>query len=410
MKILIINEYAPNNTNYGNCLQSYALSRYLTNLDNGFEVNVAYISRSRYNYIQTKYYSPRVFFSKVIKKINTILTKLKPYYDSEFRIEIFKTFMKQFVPICDKPMDYIGLKNKSYDTYIVGSDVVWAQQKYKFNRIKFLDFVKEQAVKKISYAASFGRDWIPDENIKDIKRCLTDFDSISVREASSINLLKEIGIDSVHVLDPTLLLEIEEWEKIEKEPDKSAVKHLNKSSQISIDAKYEFDSNHDVTKGISFNNYKYVFTYILGTDLEMRKSITDWAKLRGLIIVTIPYASGENNYVDSDFGDFQISRCSPQNWIWLIHHADFVITDSFHGTVFSTIFKKKFVVVKRIYSIDINNRMIDYLKTIEETDKVVSFTDLSYTDMMDWNYAKIDMLLNRKREFSGNYLKNVLLS
>ena len=97
--------------------------------------------------------------------------------------------------------------------------------------------------------------------------------------------------------------------------------------------------------------------------------------------------------------------CSRQNWIWLIHHAEYIITDSFHGTAFSTIYRKKFVVLERMTSTDLNNRMLDYLKTIKQLDKMISFTELYRIDDMCWNYDMIYDILRNKIDFSIKFLK-----
>ena len=131
-------------------------------------------------------------------------------------------------------------------------------------------------------------------------------------------MLKNIGINNVkHVCDPTLLLSKKEWENIEQ--------------KINI-------------------KEKYIFVYLLGKNKEQREKIKELAKELNLIIVDISHANGEFNKVDEGFSNYSIDNCSPEEWIWLIHNAEYIITDSFHGVVFSTIFNKKFFVLKRYYT------------------------------------------------------------
>lgn len=397
MNVLIINEYAIGNTNYGNCLQSYALSHYIAYIDKSITVEVAQFIRSKSNSLQTKIYTPKDFIKKLYNRIIKLHINIDNYPGKDKRIDAVNSFIERNIPISCESFDYEGLKNSKYDTYVVGSDVVWAQRNYKFNKIKFLDFLKENRFK-ISYAASFGRDWIPPENIKHVKRCLSDFDFISVRESSSVDMLASYGISAIHVLDPTLLLERNEWEKLEIVPGENFPSLL-------VNESYEIESK--LENSISVAN-RYVFVYILGPNKELYTSITTWAHKNGLVIVTIPYASGEYNTIDSKFGDIQISDCSPENWVWLIHHAEYIVTDSFHGTVFSTIFEKKFFVVERQGDVNINNRMIDYLKTIHQSDKMIQYTMFSRIEDMKWDYDDIKNRISKKRKTSIEYLRKAL--
>lgn len=397
MRILIINEYASGNTNYGNCLQSYALSKYVANIDTRITVEVAHIVQSKSNFLRTKFYTLKDIMVKGANKIKKLRANNNTFPGKSGRINAVKNFIKYYIPISREAFDLQKLKESDYDMYIVGSDVVWAQRSYKFNRVKFLDFPKKQGLK-ISYAASFGRDWIPPENIKDIKRCLADFDFVSVRESSSIKMLGALGILAEHALDPTLLLGVDEWHKLELVPPQKCLNMIN--SERTKD-RYE-------VMNIEFVSCRYVFVYILGGDKKLHSAIKTWAIRNELIVVTIPYASGEYNTIDSKFGDIQIPDCSPENWIWLIHHAEYVITDSFHGTAFSTIFEKKFVVLERKADVNINNRMIDYLKTIHQPDKMIPYSTLDSIANMEWDYNSINSILSEKRVSSEAFLRNAL--
>lgn len=377
MKIGIVTLYTPDGTNYGNCLQAFACNTYVKKVvGNKGDVITLPINNILANRLYTN--------KKCIRHIRGILSKCFKFIFSKRqenqsflrnRTEKFIDFGKEYIDYSSKSVSVFDLADMDFDVYIVGSDVVWGQTKGMINRVRFLDFPKKGLVKKISYAASFGQDWIPKENVAHVRRCLMDFDAISVREGSSVQLLNEFGINAVHVLDPTLLLSSSEWKCIEK--------------SVKIHS-------------------RYVFAYILGCDQEMRKNVMDWAHKKDFLVVCISYASGEYNNVDSAFGDIQISDCSPQNWLWLIDHSEYVITDSFHGTVFSTIFHKKFVVLERFSTVNINNRMTDYLKTIEQSDKMISFLNLSRIDEFTWDWERIDYLLNEKRLYSIDFLKQSL--
>ncbi len=374
-KIGIISELNLKHANYGNRLQSYALNKYLnTNYDCKAE---SITLKGIYDVnVKTKNY-----YFKFVKKIKKIPSKIKcklnkRKYSFAKRIEACNNFTKRNTILSPEPMTFEMIQNSDYDIFITGSDVVWAQVKGGVHRIRFLDFKAKKAFEKLAYAPSFGRDWIPEENVDTIKKFLSTFKALSVREKSSIKMLKNIGIENVqHVCDPTLLINREDWQKVEK----------------AVDIKE-----------------KYIFVYLLGKNKKQRKKIEDLAKKLNLKIVSVPHANEVYDSMDEDFGDYRVDNCSPEEWIWLIHNAEYVIIDSFHGVVFATIFEKKFLVAKRYYIENINNRMIDYLDTIEESDKLLDISDLATLDNMKWNYDKINENLSKFINRSKDYLnKNI---
>ena len=155
-------------------------------------------------------------------------------------------------------------------------------------------------------------------------------------------------------------------------------------------------------------NQKYVFVYLLGINKNYVELINEFACKHNLKIITIPYANEKYNEYDEFFGNYKINDCSPENWLWLIHNAEYIFTDSFHAIVFSTIFEKKFVVLKREYKYDINNRLNDYLSVIDENNKLIS--DLNNFNINDlvWDYKKINKRINCLKKDSINFLSNAL--
>lgn len=373
-KIGIISLFDFRNMNYGNKLQTYALNYYLRHHYPKYNVESLYFR----NFLDSKDKNLcMLFISKILRipaKINSIIC-IKFFLKD--RLRICNDFAVKNIQICGQALTWNNLVNSDYDAFIVGSDIVWGQYRYGISKIKFLDFENKKKFKRIAYAASFGRDWIPKENINDIIRCLRKFQHIAVREESSKYMLGSIGITNVeHTLDPILLLDAEEWKSVEKEP--------------------------------KLNIGKYIFVYLLGKNNMDRKFITYFANKLHLTIVTVPYACGEFSFADYCFGDVRIKDCSPEEWIWLIDHAEYVITDSFHGIVFSTIFKKKFISLERQFAENINNRMIDYLKTIRQTDKMINIANIKFAEKFEWNYDVIDKCLEKKKHLSKKYLDNAL--
>lgn len=377
MKIGIITELSDNIINYGNCLQAYALNYYIRSIRRDAQVETIKVEHSLSNRFQTKRMSLPVMINKAWYRLKKKIHAGEDFPGREIRRKAFVDFSMKNIPQCKGILKYEHFENLDYDMYIVGSDVVWMQFRYSINRIKFLDIPAPQTSRRISYAASFGRDWIPEENKDAIHSCLKRFESISVREKSSVELLRSIGIkECTHVLDPTLLLGKEEWEKMEVEP-----------------------------QGIQ--NERYAFVYLLGEDRCQYREAERLCHKEGIKTVVIPYASGERVKWGHLTGDIQIWECSPQNWLWLVHHAEYVVTDSFHGLAFSTIFQRRFVAVERKKS-DLGNRLTDFLCTIGQENKFVQIDELASWDDLDWDYEEIDRRIETERRHSAEYLQKSL--
>ena len=377
MKIGIITLFDLINVNYGNRLQSYALNHFL-NTDINCEYAQTLFFKNFKDFKRTKY---EPIFSRIKRKILRDVINKK---DSKFpdilqtRQELFNDFCISHMNLVKEPLSLEDLKNQDFDLVIVGSDVVWYQWEYGIRPIKLLDFNMTHTFKKVSYAASFGNNRIPLENIDEIKRCLNDFNAISVREKSSLDLLNQLGITNAqHVLDPTLLLNKERWYSIEQ-----PIKELEDKC--------------------------YIFAYILNNSQDDRYNITRIAKSLNLPIVTIPFASGRLNIYDKTFGDYRIINCSLQEWIWLIHNAEYIITDSFHGVAFSSNFQKKFIVTRRKEKFDMNARLFDFLNIINESDKYVNLSEIKTFKDLTWDYSAISTIIEKKCQESKKFIENAL--
>lgn len=373
-KIGIISHLSNDTLNYGNRLQAYALNNYLIK---NFECEATSLIIDFYEKQITFKKSPIWFIQRVVKKVKEKFNPVSESFNARFslRLKNCQEFTNKTRTL--NISDFGDLENVDFDVLIAGSDVVWSQVDFGVDRIRFLDFKLSNPYKKFSYAASFGQNWIPSQNRKYVKKYLNDFDAISVREKSSLELLKSIGIDNaVHTCDPTLLLTAEEWTSV-SEPVQ------------------------EITE-------KYIFVYLLGKDEKQRKAIKELAKQKDLKIATIPHANNIYNPVDDNFGDYKIMNAGPESWVWLIKNAEYVITDSFHGSVFSTIFSKKFLVTKRHWEQDINMRMTDFLDTIDEQDKFVDITAVGSLDDFIWDYEKIYKITDEFIEKSKEYLEKAL--
>lgn len=283
MKIAILTH--PLGANYGGILQAFALSTYLKGL--GHEVIV--LNR------QTNL----PYLKRLIK--STLIALHHPRYNNP-KYKHLLAFVNQYISYT-KPLNTDAqmtslIRSNKIDAVIVGSDQVWRTgfaMGYGYNY--FLDFVPFD-VWKLSYAASFGlSEWeYSKEQTAQIKTLVSKFKSVSVREDEGVQLcLDNLGIKAEHVLDPTMLLRAEDYESITS-------KRL-----ISED---------------------YVFVYWLGSDDEKQKAIKN-ANINSKTIIDISLRGAE-------------PLMPIQDWLSYIKYADHVVTDSFHGCVFSILFQKQF--------------------------------------------------------------------
>ena len=283
--------------NYGGIMQNYALQRVLENMGfNSITLDIGY-----------RYTNVRFFFSKIETQILNFFGIKRPYPQKPFKNKCIpsKTGFFIFNKIkTTKPYNrysYSILKKYKIDAVVVGSDQVW-RPIYNLSIEKmFLDFVGPKCVK-IAYAASFGTDdWEYGKEDTDKCRALIQtFAGVSVREQSGIKLVKEkLMYENVKfVLDPTLL--------------------LGKEHYLSL------------CNDIPQNTSKYICLYVLDETQKTKEIAEKLSKQMGMPIRQIYHGSME---------------LTVEEWLSSIRDASFVITDSFHGMVFSIIFNREFLVI-----------------------------------------------------------------
>ncbi len=381
MKIGIVSNFGFNNINYGGCFQALALNRFLREQYPEAKVETLYFQGPEYVVRTGSFWS--ILINRLKNKIyysirNKKYERMVCSGDLVSRSVSCDEFARREIGLIDHPLSAGELNSLEYDALIVGSDIVWIQTHNRVNRVFFLDFKARREFKKISYAASFGRDYIPPENVNKIRELLSTFDAISVREGSSVKMLNGIGItNAIHVLDPVFLLSAEEWSSY--------------------------------TESISDSIEPYIFVYLLGDGLVDRERIIEFSGKKKLKIVNIYNASGVSGSIDDLMSEWNIYDCSPQKWIWYIIHAEYVITDSFHASAFSVIFGKKFFSIKR-HNSQLNNRIEDFLQTINQEDKLLTSDQLPCLDESSfvWNYADIKDTILKGRAQSVEFIRKAI--
>ncbi len=388
MNIGIITHYQPETGNVGSVLQAFALNRYLRDTyPQHYTETVLLESDYRIGKVKTSYTIAliRKILSKVKRQPKTVFSQY-----TERRQEKVRDFAKENIVFSPLITEEKQLESGKYDYLVVGSDVVWSQIRNNYNRVKFLAFKGSERAVKFSYAASFGRNYIPFENRPSIRRALKRFKGISVREKSAIQLLESIGIDNaVHVADPTLLIEPDTWRSMACMPTES----------------------DDFGREPQWRSSGYVLVFLLN-ETPWQKSLVKNMKEeldKELVFISNGYETVKST-IDPDIYDLSFTDISPKEWIWLIDHADLVITDSFHCCAFTTMLKKRFVVLEREFTYDINVRILDYLSSIGCQDKFVHKTDHLEINLqtLTWDYDMINEKMSDLIHFSKGYISRML--
>lgn len=364
----------PLSTNFGGNLQAFALQKILLNM--GFEVETLNYRQKMNSDIWKllSTFKQKIFFNK----------KIHHFFRNELHIigANHEKFIKENLVYSPELNTVDALKKyiykNNYDVVIVGSDQVWrlpySQRIYSY----FLDFIDSSKIKKISYAASFGVDYweFNDEATRYINQLMQQFSAISVRENSAINLCNEkLNVENVkEVLDPTLLLNVEDYEDLYRHED-------------------------SISKG-------KIFSYILDSSLEKEKILTEVvSKINKEVVSIQPSKTKKESLYVKDLESYVY----PKIEIWLkgIAEADFVVTDSFHGTVFAILHNKPFISIinkergaARFYSL---------LSKLNLIDRIISdHNDFDWQSIYEINYKEVNNLLERYRSESYNFLLSSL--
>ena len=349
--------------NYGTVLQAYALSKKLENMQVIPEI-INYRPKIR----KTNIYDMKIKF--ILKQL--INKNYQKKYISEISKinEKFSKFRKDSLSISNEVDTYTELKEKadSLDKVVCGSDQIWSPIFYDPHY--YLDFV-DNDTKKISYAPSFGVSDIYEEGVKKgIEKLLNRFENISVREEQGKEIIKEICDKNVEiVLDPTLLITKEEWIKL-------------------------FEIKEDKNKD------NYILCYFLESNKKYLKVAKELSKKLKVPIKIIP----TNNLIDKFNKDSILFDCGPKEFVEYISHAKCVLTDSYHGVLFSINFNKPFVALKRFKEnkFSQNSRIINILSRFNLEDRLYNNKSLNLSPIY---YKTINREIAIERKKSIDFLR-----
>lgn len=366
------------NNNYGSMLQSYATQVMLRNY--GFNYDLIQY-RKEYTPFFILKNVPRIF-NKVVWQ-DKLLERHKNKFIDEYpdsresvrrRSAAFNAFRKQYFtapsPIY-KGFDSLRSESKKYSAFFTGSDQLWSPSGLGSNFYNLM-FTYDEALR-ISYASSFGVKEVPWYQRRRTKNYLQRIQFISCRENSGKKIVKDLtGKDVPVVADPTMLFTGEEW--------------------------------NEMLPCERVQNGKYIFSYFLGSDITVREEVLKLKEKTGLPVVSI------HQFVEADlnFGDVSVEDTGPAEFVDLIKNAEYVCTDSFHGSVFSALYHKKFMVFNRYAETDKaskNTRIESFCANLGLANRRFS-GNICEDIMKDIDYDSVEKRLEAIRADSYEYLES----
>lgn len=364
MEIKVITRHTPNN--YGSLLQSIATLRVIELLGHQCEI-IDYWKRNEMGLqgILTLLQGKSSWKSSLLKRMAYVALR---YPGERIATQRFDKMRAKYFKLTPRCYSSEELKSLVADVFMTGSDQVWGPLlDGKYDEAYFLSFVKE-GIRKVSYAGSFGRTEFSDSIIASYKRMLSKYDALTVRESSAMSLLEEWGIDCEgQVLDPTLLLDSNQW-----------------SEYIKINVKGDYVLIYEIHNNPELDDYASRFATNVGLPL-VRVSPTLHQVTRGGKMVFCP-----------EMGTF----------LSYIKNARYMLTDSFHGTAFAINFNTQFLEVLPNNNTGTRNQSILQLTGLQ--DRIVTdFNDFSLADRQI-DFKKVNEILKEERERSMEKLSKLL--
>ena len=329
--------------NFGQRLQNLAVQQILKSMFNADVITLK----------QKKRYGKKEFVKYAVAEF------LHPNSIRSQKHEAFEQFNNEYIKFSDFFINE-KIKNNneltSYDYFVTGSDQVWSPYSSDVNDTMFLTFAPKG--KRVAIAPSMAATDIPSDKVNDYKDYLNGFDHISVREQQSADLIKKnFGLDSTVLIDPTLMFDHSFWDTYSVKPS------------------YELPE-------------KYVLCYFLGDiNRDLKKVIEEKTKC-----AVVDILNDADYYVNS-----------PANFVYLIKNAAYIITDSYHGTIFSILYDRPLSIVSRAgSSINMNSRF-DTLSA--KLDLSLEFSTVEHIKFNNYlTQRRIDLLSAERAKFK-NFLK-----
>lgn len=366
-KIKILSFSRTNLENYGGLLQTYALCTVLRRMEAICE--------------PLNYY-PKAYHASGLHKIKSIFYKIfSILFGSKKRIIRTKKFAINQIGFAPKKLKNTNSLKKAVlksDILILGSDQIWNPYINNHDNNFYGNFCKLSKIKIYSYAASFGRTEFKNNELEFIKNNLVGIDVISVREEHAKKILDQISIPSRLDLDPTLLLSSNDWNIVAKE------------SRCNI-------------------SEPYILCYIMPGNSDVVKNIKEVARceskktgIKKIVYIGQKYSRflEKNNYFSA----------GPSEWVYLFKNASLIITNSFHGVVFSILYQKKFwsIVSKDTSQNVLTSRIESILSILNLKDRMISSPSEINDCCLEYEYAM--KKIKNLRLNSLKYLNSIIFS
>lgn len=358
MKIGIITFHC--SYNYGSALQTYALKTLLEN--NSHSVNIINFIY-KLDFEQYKLFRVRHYIKRPYKFLWDIIF----YNKNKIRKNNFELFAEKYLNLTQKK--YYNCRdikelNSEFDIFICGSDQIWNLDCTQgVEPAYFLKFANKDKLK-IAYAPSLAHVKFAKNYDADLKKAIKDLDYISIREESTLPLIQPLTEKKVSVvLDPTLLLDQKDYELI-----------ISREKQKS----------------------EYVFVYMLEYSVELVKYCNEFSSKKGIKVIYIANNKFSGIKGENAFG------IGPDKFLKYIKEAKYIITNSFHATVFSIIFNKNFVTFTTKRS---SSRMVDLLNKLGISERIYNE---NFNIDKDIDYDMVQEKLIDMRKSSLEYLSKAL--
>ena len=351
--------------NYGAILQVYALQQTIEKMHKKVEI-INYknkIIERQYKVINVDRKNLKNFLKSIVSDILFFQKRYKRYQN-------FEKFIKERLNLTKIYKSEEALKNEPpiADVYITGSDQVWNSNiTYGLQDAYTLNFGKKN-IKRISYAASIGNSKISDNEKEIYKEKISIINNISVREESGKKALEQIIYSPIEVvLDPTLLLTKKQWE--------------------------------NEIKTLTGNKEKYILAYVVEKDEQYIKIVNNLSEKTGLKIIHFGKTNpGYKNVLKSAYTE------GPLEFINYIKNAEYVVATSFHATVFSVIFHKKFFIIPHKKTGSRVTNLLDKLGIENRTfNTLEEFKNIDYNFGMNWD--NVEERLGKERKKSLDWLE-----
>jgi len=371
--------------NYGSMLQILATQKVIEKY--GWDYEIIRYDKKTIGFViknVTRLFNPYFMRGKIMDCSKK--RKMRKYPDIKMqnrdRMMLFQKYRKQFIGPYSS--DFKGYRNlvkgvEQYDAVMVGSDQLWtpAGIKSKFYNLLFVP----DHIKKISFATSFGVSKIPNNQLNETKRYLDRIEYLSVREMAGADVVQKLIERNVTVaLDPTLMFDGNEW--------------------------------LEIFPKVQMSEEPYIFAYFLGKSVVHRETVESISQLTGLKIITCPQM---DSFVEKDltFGNEQRFDIDPIGFLNLIRGAEYICTDSFHGSVFSILYHKKFITFNRFNesSRQSRNSRIDSLfglLGLQSRRYTTGMTSVLDTLNAEIDYEQVDYKLQTLRRETFGFLSRAL--